>query len=137
MSRHAEANLGDEPLRLPGDDGVPVGSFQRRIGKTNNKKTNKGKQAQAAVVSSAASGQDGAQAQAEATNEISGMGDAKQVLDGAGGRKRDEEDDEKAAEASAAGGAAAASDGLEMNPVGGSKASQVDDAMPGDGDDGR
>ena len=55
----------------------------------------------------------------------------------AGGGGIGEEDDEKAAEASAAGGAAAASDGLEMNPVGGSKASQVDDAMPGDGDDGR
>ena len=52
--RYAESATQDAPLPLPGDAGVPVGSFARRIGKVN-KKTNKvNSKAQAATASSTA-----------------------------------------------------------------------------------
>jgi len=40
-----EATIEDAPLLLPGDDGVPVGSFERRMGKTpaKNKKSKNNK----------------------------------------------------------------------------------------------
>ncbi len=55
-ARFKDSTIEDAPLPLPGDDGVPVGSFERRIGKTPTKnkknKNNKANQLPSAPPSS-------------------------------------------------------------------------------------